>query len=206
MDVVSDSPAQPAERDTHVTRKVTGQSTDPLDPWAIAQTNGYDIDNFYIRSTDSKGHSENVQARLSPAMVGELGALIHSQQLPYRTVQDFIRDACVHRAKYVSDLISSGRAQELGFGPMIAAEAMIARIEQNRERRRLGIRLLEEAGNEIKEMRDSGRRSEAWDVIEEFVETSQTWVDETVYPRMQAAIQDWRDMLVQTPATLRRVQ
>lgn len=192
-----------------MTARVTGQQSDPDDPWAMAQTNGYDIDNFYTRSTDGKGHSENVQAKLSPAMVGELSALINRRELPYRTVQDFIRDACVHRAKYVSDLLATRRIDELSFGKLVAAEAKLIQIEQRRERRRLGQRMLDETALEFKELVDAGKRSDAWDLVEEFIEIADEWADETVYRHMLQAVENWRTALKQQTvagAQLRRVQ
>jgi hypothetical protein len=186
-----------------VTQRVTGQAIDPDDPWAMAQTNGYDVDNFYVRSTDGKGHSENVQAKLSPAMVGELTAMVHSQQLPYRTLQDFIRDACVHRAKYVSELVRSGRINELPIHGMIAAEAKLAQFERNRQRRALGQRIIEETANEVRDLRDAGKKSEAWDLIEEFEQLAMDWSEETVYPKMLGSIEEWRSSLTQQP--LRRI-
>lgn len=192
-----------------MTSRVTGQSIDPEDPWAIAQTNGYDIDKFYIRSTDGRGHSENVQAKLSPAMIGELNELIHTRELPYRTVQDFIRDACVHRARYISELVKTGKAAELSFGKLVAAEAKLTQIEQRAERRRLGQRVLDATAVEFKELIDAGKRSDAWDLVEEFCELADEWADETVYRHMSQAVENWRMALKQQTVgsgQLRRVQ
>lgn len=192
-----------------MTARVTGQSVDKDDPWAIAQTNGYDIDKFYTRSTDGKGHSENVQAKLSPAMIGEIGELLHARVLPYKTVQDFIRDACIHRAKYVHALLETKRIEGLSFGKLVAAEAKLIQYEQQRERRHLGQRLLDATAAEFKELTDAGKRSEAWDVVEAFIEIADEWADETVYRHMLQAVEGWRASLKQqtvVSAQLRRVQ
>lgn len=190
-----------------MTKRITGDAADPEDPWALAQTNGYSIDNFYTRSTDGRGHSENVQAKLSPAMIGEINALVHSRELPgYKTVQDFIRDACVHRAKYVSDLLRSSRINELNFGGIIAAEAMIAQIEQNAAKRALGQQVLDRTANEIKELLESNKKSDAWDRVEEFAELAEAWHDETVYVRMVDAIESWREQLTTKPRALKRIK
>lgn len=82
---------------------------DPNDPWALANSHKYSPDRIYNRATDGKGHKENVLCPVPPSILHEIQALVASKVFPeYRTTQDFIRDAIVHRAKYVSERIKSG--------------------------------------------------------------------------------------------------
>ncbi len=108
-----------------------GHLSDPNDPWAMAQA-GYSPDKFYVRATDGKGHSENVQTKISPSLLGELSAIIAAKEIPeYRTVQDFIRDAVLHRAKYVAELLKRGTLAQ-----KVDAEMVLSSIEGSRKMRR----------------------------------------------------------------------
>lgn len=71
------------------------ETRDSKDAWDTAQSS-YSPERFYTRSTNSHDHSVNRQVKLSPG----LDAVCHYavETVPeYRTVQDVIRDALVHR-------------------------------------------------------------------------------------------------------------
>lgn len=66
----------------------------------LTQGAAYDQDRIYAHSTDGKGHYERIRVKLTPSMEAELARLVASQALPYRTIEDVIRDALVHRLHY----------------------------------------------------------------------------------------------------------
>lgn len=75
----------------------------PNDPWTLSSTN-YDPANFYCRATDGNGHDAVLQSKISPALLAEIQRLVQSKVIPqYRTYADFIRDAMIHRLRYLSD-------------------------------------------------------------------------------------------------------
>lgn len=72
------------------------------DGWGV--TDEYDIGSFYCRSTDHRGHSNNLRVRVKPEVSGEVAALVASGTIPeYTTSQDFIRDAIVHRMRWLAE-------------------------------------------------------------------------------------------------------
>jgi hypothetical protein len=72
------------------------------DGWGV--TDEYDIATFYTRAADGRGHSENLRVRVKPELSGEVSALVASGRIPdYSTPQDFIRDAIVHRLRWLAE-------------------------------------------------------------------------------------------------------
>lgn len=57
----------------------------------------YDASRFYIHSTDKRGHSTQVRVSLPPDQMRRMSQLVQSGKYPYRTYQDFLRDAMIHR-------------------------------------------------------------------------------------------------------------
>jgi hypothetical protein len=75
----------------------------PNDPW-ITSSGNYDPTNFYTRATDGNGHDTTVTTKVSPALLGEIQRLIQSRSIPeYRTNGDLVRDALIHRLRYLND-------------------------------------------------------------------------------------------------------
>lgn len=73
------------------------------DGWGT-QADDYSIAEFYCKATDGRGHSDNLRVRVKPEMAGEVAALVSSGRIPdYTTPQDFIRDAMVHRLRWLSE-------------------------------------------------------------------------------------------------------
>lgn len=166
-----------------------GQIVDPNDPWALATGSGYDETRFYMRSTDGKGHSENIQAKLSPAMVNELQALIHRGELPYRTVQDFIRDACVHRAKYLNDQLGKGN---LKLDPIAAADALLCVLEQRREKRKLAEEMADQSLRECTDAIMRGNTGDALELIQYLDDVADVWEDITQRQIILEAVEKMR--------------
>lgn len=68
------------------------------------QDSGYNEDDFYTRSTDGHGHQRHVRVNFPPSVVGQIAEIIQSGRIgAYKTSQDFIRDAVVHRLHYLNE-------------------------------------------------------------------------------------------------------
>jgi Arc/MetJ-type ribon-helix-helix transcriptional regulator len=78
------------------------------DGWGVETE--YSIDEFYCEATDGRGHSDNHRVRLKPQISGEIGALVESGRIPeYSTSSAFIRDAIVHRLRWLSENLDDPR-------------------------------------------------------------------------------------------------
>lgn len=103
-----------------------------VDPWKT-EDSGYDEDQFYMRSTDGHGHFRHLRVNAPPQLAGQIHELVQADNLPYRTTQDFIRDAITHRMHYIQELMKSGQLERV-----LTAEIRKAKMEHvNRERQDL---------------------------------------------------------------------
>ena len=72
----------------------------PEDLWQTDDS--YDPNEFYTASADRRGHSDTFYVKVPPYVASALSQFIQSGKVPqYKTVQDFIRDAIVHRIHYL---------------------------------------------------------------------------------------------------------
>ena len=53
----------------------------------------YDLDQFFIKPTDERGHGNKVQARIPPDLARLVDIIVSSKKFPYQTGSDFYRDA-----------------------------------------------------------------------------------------------------------------
>lgn len=116
---------------------------DPADPWATVSSPKYDISKFYTKSCDSQGHGSPANAKISTGLHGEIGALIATKKLPYKSFPDFVRDACFHRARYLAEQYKLGKLQSVTDVDLAAQwfemeedtnnrqRALVERIERN---------------------------------------------------------------------------
>lgn len=64
----------------------------------------YDPHRFYVRATDSAGHSAYPRFRCPPHIYDRISALVASKAIPaYTTPHDVIRDAIVHRLHWLEE-------------------------------------------------------------------------------------------------------
>lgn len=76
----------------------------PNDPWTLT-SGSYDPATFYVRAGDGNGHASLIHVKVSPALLGQMQHLVQSRAIPqYRTYADLVRDAVIHRLRYLSDL------------------------------------------------------------------------------------------------------
>jgi len=53
----------------------------------------YDLDSFFIKPTDEKGHGNKINARVPPDLSRLVDIIVSSRMFPYKTSSDFFRDA-----------------------------------------------------------------------------------------------------------------
>ena len=105
----------------------------------------YDLDSFFVKPTDVKGHGEKMSARVPPDLARVVDVIISSKKFPYKASGDFIRDAVWRLASLLSPLVDSYEGttimarlsiMEEILKPVKAGESLIKEIED------LGLRLL----------------------------------------------------------------
>lgn len=102
-------PRKGQDDDVSVTPLRAVQESTGIDPWQLEDAN-YSRANFYTRSVDSRGHKETFHVPSPPAIFGQVGELVASRMIPaYRSPQDFVRDAIVHRLRDVAEMTASGQ-------------------------------------------------------------------------------------------------
>lgn len=81
----------------------SGPIGNPNDPWSLT-SDTYSPESIYTRATDGNGHDAVLYLKVSPALMGEIQRLVQSRVIPqYRTHSDVVRDALVHRLRYLTD-------------------------------------------------------------------------------------------------------
>lgn len=124
---------------------------DKTDPWEAAQQSSYSRTKFYTRSRDEKGFSGNQQIKVSPHIHGVISELVESKKLPmYRVSGDFIRDALVHRAKDVREMLDSDDPLIIKIDAAIHLENKIQMVEEARIRMEGYQKLLADAESTLK--------------------------------------------------------
>jgi len=109
----------------------------------------YDPDHIYVRSTDGHGHSENVQTKFPPEVVGAMHNVVNSGCIPEygNSIQSLVRNAIIHQLVKDSKRINSGELERV-LSRQVAlarAEAMKQETEENEQLIRGHKELLEEA-------------------------------------------------------------
>lgn len=104
---------------------------DGFDPFNFEATT-YDPNEFYVRSVDKRGHKETVHVPMPPDVYAEVHEMASRSEFPlYRTVQDFMRDAAIHRMHYLAhEYGATDQVKEF-----IQLEMAKARVETRRRAR-----------------------------------------------------------------------
>lgn len=81
---------------------------DADDPWLV-EGHSYDQRRFYTRSVDERGHKEVFHVPFPPQIYGRIAELVSSKEIKeYRSPQDLIRDAVVHRLHVIGEMTRNG--------------------------------------------------------------------------------------------------
>lgn len=74
--------------------------------WETTAPTGYGKNMFYTRASDKKGHTAKLTCKFPVNVAGEIASAVQSGKIPdYKTSQDFIRDAVIHRLHDIQGLI-----------------------------------------------------------------------------------------------------
>lgn len=107
---------------------VNGNMTAP-DLFA-GEDKAYSVEKFYTRSTDGNGNSETKYLKMSGPLLAGIGQLISTNAIPaYRSDADFIRDAVLHRLKYINEKIKNGDIESIVNRTIILAHVQAKQME-----------------------------------------------------------------------------
>lgn len=74
----------------------------------------YSPDDFYVASTNQHDHSETVQLKLPKHVKALANQFVNNEEIPaYRSVNDLVRDAMVHRMQYLQHEYHASPALQL---------------------------------------------------------------------------------------------
>lgn len=91
--------------------KIVGNPADRSDPWALADSPDYSTDTFYVGYHGRRGDFAQINTKVSKALSAVIQGLIARGDLPYKTLNDFVRDALTHRAKFLVDELQNPSSQ-----------------------------------------------------------------------------------------------
>lgn len=108
-----------------------------MSDWEV-DSPGYSPEKFYTRSTDARGHTETMWLRLPPSLARVIAEVVQSRKIPqYRTAQDLVRDAIVHRLHYLKEkLPETGTTVTqflIGMEDVLAHQRMMSDFEKKME-------------------------------------------------------------------------
>lgn len=144
----------------------------PNDPWALS-SESYSPETFYTRATDGNGHASVLHIKVSPALLGELQRLVQSRQIPqYQTYADVVRDAVIHRLRYIADQYPG--ATDLAALEIEQRQAELDRLSVQRES---WTKLLSDLKQQLDALIDNGELDEA-----EWLIDQHEWMDSMTPP------------------------
>lgn len=132
----------------------------PIRAWGT-ENSGYSRDEFYTASRSSDGMSMQKSVTI-PAHIGsQIAALVQSGRLPYKTQEDFWRDAAHHR---LHDLDEMG-----ALGPEASRRIALWRRQEELERRAAEVEATERLIAETQAMVNRARGIPDWVLLEQVV-------------------------------------
>lgn len=106
-----------------------GKPSGTFDPWDTERGYEYNPDHFYTRSTNKHDHSVDLRFKLPPHIGSMLSEIVDSKRFPaLRSVNDFCRDAVIHRLHYLNEQIANGK-----FERGLSLEMRLARLAQQQQ-------------------------------------------------------------------------
>lgn len=99
-----------------------------IDLWAGDDDLEYKENRFYTHSTNRKGFKDTVRIPLPPNVLAQMNAIVQQRKVAdYKTVQDLVRDAIIHRLKWLVDYTGDEEMDRA-----VDREVQSARMEQIR--------------------------------------------------------------------------
>ncbi len=141
--------------------------------WQLESGQEYDPEKFYTRSKDKQGHSSTLRINLPDYLMANLAELVQSKAIPaYRTREDFVRDAIVHRYAWVVDqlqnttLATHFEAERQRLNIIEDAARRLAESEENSQ-------LLES----LRTVCDRYMADRSWDLLKDYLQLQEETVN-----------------------------
>jgi len=145
----------------------TADGTTPADPWATERA-GYSPERFYT-SSGGRDHG-TVQIALPVNLLTEIDRLVQSGQVPeYQTRQDVIRDALVHRLRFVAEELKRMDAMGARRLNTWIQLATVRAIRAEKNAREEILKELEDALKEAERTRDLTQIAEIFEAQEPII-------------------------------------
>lgn len=72
--------------------------------WQTTGSAKYDRDEFYVRSKDDDKSTAHIRTNAPASVAAQMDAIVQQRSIPdYRTREDIVRDALVHRLHYLNE-------------------------------------------------------------------------------------------------------
>ena len=154
----------------------------------------YDPNRFYIHSTNRHNHSTSVRTiprttSFPPEIVAEMAQIVDDPRTPYRSKQDLIRDAVIHRLHHLATTLQDGSFVQ-SFDLFLLRESIAERQHEDDELEST-IDLID---TEISRYRTNRNPDGIADVIEQ---ARTAWIPPRLKRRWQRAIQTWEANLAE---------
>ena len=165
---------------------VTRESSSEVDVFALVNERGYRPERFYTRSINADGHGEKLQVRVPQGLDSQMYAAV-AEIAEYRSVQDLVRDAVVHRLEWLQGHYA------LGEGARRTLE--LERLQADRERR---AQEAETMGNSVADLDEKLQRlwdHEDWGLMAEELEAggeSVDWLRDPYKRNAQEVLDKWK--------------
>lgn len=137
--------------------------SDPTDEWALSN-NGYAPDKFYLRASDSRGHHSMIHTNMSPNLHAQINELIANENLPYKTQAAFVRDAAVHRLRWLMEQEKAGVQMYTG----LAEELLLDRLRSEKDRMALREEVCKEVWEHIARLLATGQSDAALEEVDAY--------------------------------------
>lgn len=166
--------------------KASHDSDADFDVFKVVDSKGYSEDRFYCRSVNADGHGERMQLRMPQGIDAQLYAAVAAVN-EYNTLQDFFRDAALHRLEYIQ------KRYALGDDARRALE--LERMRADRERRAQETEVMQEnvddLADKLQRLWDKGDWSMMTEELEKASEVLD-WLREPYRGRAAQVVADWR--------------
>ena len=168
-----------------------GGSEEVLAGWGT-ESSGYDPEDFYTGASDGRGHSANMQCPIPVTVAAELEQMIAAKEFPaYRTRQDFIRDAIVHRINQLADHRMASPTRSMALKSLGAMLVAMARTEQAVQEVETARYLLDSARQALHQVSQAGDNVHFYDLLDMYEEQA-TNMTEPWRGQLEALVGEFR--------------
>jgi hypothetical protein len=158
--------------------------------WLATPEHDYSPARFYTRSTNQFDHSQTVQTGFPREVMALVSKIVHAGVVPeYRSNQDFIRDAVVHRLHQIATFLDD---------PAMDYTLTIERVQCILDQRAADIAALDRMAESIEDLAGRALTDQNWANLREVIRQAETLADQIAGPwgaRMDRQVAQWRDQI-----------